>query len=111
MVGHRVVRGRRLALDAHGIAGRAEPLAVRIVAIAAGNARLLHSTLQPRTQDEHCILLLPVWTIELRRQRRRQVVVQKREAGSIVVRGLGTSRVALRAGLRLAIAGERGAAT
>ena len=104
-----VARGR-VALRAGGVAGQPHLLGVRIVAVAAGDARLVHLALAERAPDEHLVLLLAVGVVEALAQRDRQEMVEQPVAGAPTLGELAAPRVAARAGLHLVVGGARLAA-
>ena len=79
---HVVFRGV-VTLGAHGVAGRAQLLGVRIVTVAAGDARKVHAALQPRPPDEHLVTLLAVGVIQRRLDQQRQVMIGEWRAGPV----------------------------
>ena len=77
-MGCSVVFPRRVTLEAHAIAFGAQAQAVRLVAVAAANARVIHPAL-----DERAVLVifgfdLPVRVVEIVVEQRDPVIVAER---------------------------------
>src|SRR5262249_27025022 len=79
-----VVLRRRVALGADLIARGAQRSAVRLVAVAAGDAGRVHAALEERAPRVDFVALLPVGPVERRREQRRQVVIEERPARGVV---------------------------
>ena len=76
---------RRMTLRAHGVAFGAQLAAMRLVAIAAGDACRVHLALQERTPVVDFVALLPIGMVERRAEQRRPVVIEERLAGRVTV--------------------------
>jgi hypothetical protein len=110
MVGIGVVLLRRVTLGADRVAVGAQLARVRLVAVAAGHARVEHAALQERAPGEHFVALLAVGVIEPRVQQRRPIVIQERGACAVALGDLAAARMALRADLHLDVGRARRAA-
>ena len=99
-----VVLRRRVALGADLVAGRAQLLAVGLVAVAAGDAGGVHPTLEERSPAVDFVPLLSVGPVERRSEQGRQVVFEERQTCGIVGGNLAPARVTLSAHAQL----ERG---
>ena len=81
--GERRQRGvglRRVALQAHGVAGELELAGVRVVAVQAAHALLVHLALPERAVDIHLVELLAVGVVQALGQQAGQEVVEPRLA-------------------------------
>ena len=101
-----VVRDRgilvgRVTLQADAVTGRAQLRAVRLVAIAAGDAGREHLALLERAVVVDLVQHLPVGMIEPARERRDDVRVGQRPARNPVLGEFAAARVAQAAGLDL----------
>src|SRR5262245_7832573 len=100
-----------MALPADSVGRRAQPRAVRFVAIAAGHARREHLALLERAVVVDLVAHLPVGMVEPARQRRDDMRLRQRPAGNPILRKLAAARMAQAAGLDfLAQRGGRDAA-
>ena len=107
VMGGRVEARRRVALRAHRVARHAQLLAVRVVAVGAGDALRVHAALQERAVVVDLVAHLPVGVVEIRLEQRDTIGVAERRAGMPGVVELAAPRVASRAGLDLAARGSR----
>ena len=69
---------RQMALRAEPIALRAERQTVRLMAIGAGDASMIHATLDERAVFEHFAVDLPVGMIEAGLKQSGQIGIEKR---------------------------------
>ena len=104
------VLGGRMALRTGGIARKPHLLGMRVVAVAAGDAGLVHLALAEGPPDEHLVLLLAIGMVEALAQRHRQEMVEQAIAGTPAFGELAAPRVAACAGLHLVVGGARRAA-
>ena len=95
-----VVGRRQVALGADGVAGRPQCEAMRFVAVAAGDARLVHLALHERAVDVHFFEDLAVDVVQAYFQQSGEVGVQQVGAMTILAQGC-SPRMATRAGLDL----------
>src|SRR5262245_57846464 len=86
-----------MTAGAEGVACRAQLSAVRIMAVAAGDAVRVHFALQERTPVVDLASLLTVGVIQRIREQCRTVVVEQWLARLVAVRDLATQPVTLRA--------------
>jgi hypothetical protein len=77
MVLHGIEFRRHMALRAERIALRAERQTVRLMAIGAGDAGMIHSALDERPIFEHLAVDLPIGTIEAGHKQRGQVGIDE----------------------------------
>ena len=105
-----VVLRRQVAGGAERIALGAHLLAVRLVAVAAGDSGVIHAALPERAPDIDLVALLPVDVIQVLRQKRRPIEVEEGQAGSISVGDLTAPRMALRTDIDLGVLGACAAA-
>ncbi len=101
MAGGVEFRGR-VALRADRVARRPQLLAVRIVAIGAGDAVRVHPALQERAVVEDLVAHLPVGVIQTGLEQRRTKGVGEAPARGVLVAELAAPRMAARAGFDLA---------
>ena len=71
---------RQMALRAEPIALRAERQTMRLMAIGAGDAGLIHAALDERTIFEHFAIDLPIGMIEAGLKQGRQIGIEERSA-------------------------------
>src|SRR5450631_564799 len=79
------------------------------MAVAAGDAGVIHAALQERTPDIDLIALLSIDVIQTLRQQRRTVKIEVGRSGPVALGDLTAPRMALRADLNLGL-GRAGAA-
>src|SRR5439155_17411949 len=96
MRGGLVLRGC-MALRAQSVAGRARPLAVRLVTVRARDAGVRHPALQKRAVRVHLVALLAVRIVEAGRDQLGNVVILEHGPGGVTFSDLRAARVALRA--------------
>jgi hypothetical protein len=101
MVRDRRILVGRVALQAGAVAGKLRLGAVRIMAIAAGDAGREHLALLERSVIVDLVAHLPVRMIEPARQRRDDVRISEPPAGHPFLGELAAARVAQPAGLDL----------
>src|SRR3954447_5770147 len=105
-------RGRvlvgRMALQADAVARKPQAGAVRLVAVAAGDARREHLALLERTVVENLVEHLPVGMVEPAGERRDPMRVRQPSAGDPILRERATTRVTQPAGLHLLAQHRRG---
>ena len=101
-----MVRGGREAR--RGVAARAQQIgrsrdvqAVRVVAVSARDAGLVHAALQERTVFVNLVLLLAVGVIQMLVEQRRFVRLHEGTPGNVILRQRAAPCVTTRAGFEL----------
>src|SRR5262249_37864734 len=109
MMFYRRILARRMTLHTYAVAGRAQLAAVRLVAVAAGDAGRKHLTLFERAVivDLLNVAHLPIGVVKPACKRRDRVGIRKPAAGNPILREFAAPGVAAAAGLDL-LAQHRG---